>query len=168
MQPNKNIIDYVCEYIGKLPKEHPVHAAFGMLLQYIPEDELAAESNVFAFRFPASDDTDDTADIMGDIVDVVTSNRFGISVVPAGGGAPDANMGCFYPYFVIRCRHRAPGLAYNTLQELAYELQDNARVFPQNGTIRCLSSQPGMVWADQQLSYCFQIEFRVLAAEKVI
>jgi len=168
MQPHKNIIDYVCEYLGRLKVGHPVHAAFGAVLQYIPEAELAEENTIFAFRFPASDDTGSTADIMGDIVDVVTSNRTGICVVPAGGGPPDANMGCYYQYFVIRCRHKYPGVAYNTLQEIGYELQDNARVFPQNGTIRCVSSQPGMVWADQQLMYCFQLEFRILAAEKVI
>lgn len=168
MQPHKNIIDYVCEYIHRLPKNHPVNTAFGVPLQYVPFDELCIESTIFAFRFPASDDAEGAADIMGDIVDVVTSNRSGICVVPAGGGAPDANMGCYYPYFVIRCRHRHAGVAFNVLQELMYTLQDNANVFPQNGTVRCISSQPGMVWADQQLVYCFQSEFRVLAAERII
>ena len=167
-QPFKTIIDYVVEYISKLPADHPANRAFGARLTYFPEDELVDESNVFAFRFPVSDYTYDTADIMGDVVDVATTNRSGICVLPAGGGAPDANMGCYYPYFVIRCRHKAAGVAFNTLQALTYELQDNARVFPQNGTIRSLSSQPGMVWADQQLSYVFQSEFRVIAAEQVM
>lgn len=167
-QPFKSIIDYVAEYLGRLPKDHDACRAFGAPFNYIPENELVEESNVFTFRFPVSDFTQDTADIMGDIVDVVTTNRQGICILPAGGGAPDANMGCYYPYFVIRCRHKAAGVAFNTLQAITYELQDNARVFPQNGTIRSISSQPGMVWADQQLSYVFQTEFRVLAAEKVV
>lgn len=167
-QPFKTIIDYVAEYISKLPIDHAANRAFGARLTYFPEDELADESNVFMFRFPVSDFTMDTADVMGDIIDVATTNRQGICVLPAGGGAPDANMGCYYPFFVIRCRHKAAGVAFNTLQALAYELQDNARVFPQNGTIRCISSQPGMVWADQQLSYVFQIAFRVIAAEQVM
>jgi hypothetical protein len=28
-------------------------------------------------------------------------------------------MGCYYPYFVIRCRHKAAGVAFNTLLVLA-------------------------------------------------
>ena len=103
-QPFKTIIDYVAEYISKLPADHHANRAFGARLTYLPEDELAEESNIFMFRFPASDYTWDTADIMGDLVDVTTTNRNGICVLPAGGGAPDANMGCYYPYFVIRCR----------------------------------------------------------------
>lgn len=167
-KPRRNIIDYVAMYISNLPKDSPVNEAFGRKLLYLPEDETADESTVYTYSFPVASDVHVDSDVMGDILDVTMSNRQGVCVLPAGGGVPDANMGCYYPYFILRCRHEYRGRAFNVVQELIYELQDNAKVFPQNGTIRCVSSQPGMVWADQQLAYCFQTVFRVLSAEKII
>ncbi len=162
----QTIVEYVANYIGNLPEDHPACEVFGAKLSFFMDDEEREDNHVFAYRFPFSNE-DIQADVMGDIVDVAASNRQGICVMPLSGGYPDAHSGKTYPAFVLRCRHAFPAIAYRTLYTLMYDLQDNARVFPQNGTIRALTSQPGLVWASSQFAYCYQAEFRSLVAEQV-
>lgn len=163
----KSIVDYVADHIGGLPDDHPACEIFGKSLIFDMHDEEAEHVNVFLYRFPISDETVN-ADVYGDAVtDIVASNRQGICVVPAPGGYPEAHSGRTYPVFLIRCRHQHAGVAFRTVMELLIELQDNASVFPQNGTVRSMTTQPGLVWASSQM-YCYQAEFRVLAAETII
>lgn len=163
----KSIVDYVAEYIGALPDDHPACQVFGRPLVFDVFDEEATHVNIFLYRFPIADDAVD-ADVFGEtVVDIISSNRQGLCIVPLTGGYPDAHSGRTSPSFMLRCRHEHAGIAFRTVMELSIELQDNTKVFPQNGVIRSLRSQPGLVWASSRM-YCYQADFRVLAAETII
>jgi len=163
-----NIIDYVATYIDRLDPNHPANVAFGAKLTFLVDDELNEDNNIFLYRFPITEDSDVTYNVEGSLLDVIASERYGICIIPLPGRRSlDLNDDSMYPSFLIRCRHKLPGRAYTTLEELMFELHKNARVFPQNGIIYSSVSSPMLLYGDSRLIYCYQTPFKVLAAERI-
>lgn len=162
----KTVVDYVAEYISRLPEDNQVHVAFRDRLYY-DRDESDERNNIWLYRFPHSEG-ETGMDLMGDVADISYTDKEGLCIRPIGGGRPDPYSEKNSPSFLIHCRHSAPGIAFQCSMAIMQELSNNARVFPQNGTVRCLSSQPEIVWSNTQGAYCTQAVFRCIAATTII
>jgi len=162
-----NIIDYVATYLSNLPPDHPINEAFGQKLNFLMDDELNLDNNIFLYRFPITEYSETTVDIEGVSADIISSERFGICLIPLSGRGINLTDYSTYPAFLCRCRHKLPGRAWRTLEEIIYELHDNARVFPQNGVIYSTQTNPSLLYADKRLIYCFQAAFKVIVAERI-
>jgi hypothetical protein len=171
MKGESDLIEYVAEWINTLPPHHRVHRAFKYRLKYSGEEMYVdPENNVFLFNFPMSsdDDTSEAAEAIGISPDIVASNAPAVAIVPVHGEYPLQAMNAWNPYFNIICRHHLPGCAFRCLYYLMLELNNNASVFPQNGVVFALHSQPVTVWNDRRGLSVYQASFRVLAAEPIV
>lgn len=157
----KTVVDYVAEYLGNLPAEHPINVAFKERLIY--DKEAGPHTNIWLYKFPFSEDQY-TADIQGELVDVSLSNAVGVCIRPLPGGRLDPYSGKAYPQFTITVRHRAIGVAFNTGMDIIMDLSNNARVFPQNGVTRSLHTQPDTIWTGPQYEGAVQMVFTALMA----
>lgn len=161
-----DLIEHVAIYIDKLKADHPANKAFGVRLKYARENlYVDPENTIFPYAFSLSESDDayeaGTLDLHGD-------NRPGIAIVPISGERPRYAMDAWTPYFHIDCRHRIVGCAFRCLQYLTYELNLNSRVFPQNGCVFALSSQPTRIYGDPRNNvFVFRSHFRVLVAEPI-
>jgi len=164
---NKSIIDYVATYIDKLDVMHPVNVAFGQKLRFFPRSN-DPNNNIFKFSFPLTQENNQLTNIMSDTINLSTLNRNGICIAPMAGSMPEAFSGQTYPNFVIYCAHLdSEGIAFNTALELIYELQENSRVFPQNGGVRAIYSQPANHWTTTTGYCCYKAFFKCLVAERI-
>lgn len=158
-----NIVDYIALYIEKLKPTHAAVIAFGA--EFVA-DESSPALNVFRFAFPYEPDGQ-LFNHEGISDHILNTNAQGICISPLGGGQPDPQSGCVSPYFSLLCRHSLSGRAFNTLYALNYELQNNARVFPQNGKILAITSQPSLIYADGRSAYVFQLIMKAIVAEPI-
>jgi hypothetical protein len=172
MTGETDLILSVADYINKLPDNHRVHRAFGAKLRYYYEESRSNPDNtVFLYNFPLSDETppnSEAAYALGIGQDIISSNTPAVAIVPEGGVGPIQAMKAWNPYFSILCRHSLPGCAYRCLYYLMLELNQNARVFRQNGLILAVTSQPATVWNDRRGLTVYKAAFRVLAAEPIV
>ena len=169
---DKDLILYLAEWINRLPEGHRIHKAFGARLRYLYQDSYDDPNNtVFLFDFPLSNEipaNSEQASALGISQNILTSNTPAIAIVPEGGKGPIQAMDAWNPYFSILCRHHKTGCAYRCLYYLMLELNNNANVFPQNGVVFAITSQPATIWNDRRGLTVFKAAFRVMAAEPIV
>lgn len=161
-----DLIEYVAKYIHGLKPNHRANVAFKSRLAYYGDEAYSNPDNtIFPYSFPISEHDD----IIDDGFIGYAENKPAISIVPLGGEPPRYAMNAWTPYFYIDCRHRIIGCAFRCLQYLTFELDQNSRVFPQNGTILALTSQPTRVYGDYRNNvFVFRSSFRALIAEPIL
>lgn len=168
---SKDIILYVAEWINKLEESHAANRAFGARLQYLYEQSMTTNDNtVYLFNFPLSASVDansEAAGALGSHLAASVDNTPALAIVPELSPPPIQAMDAWNYYFSILCRHRLPGCAYQCLYHLTLALNNNARVFPQNGVVFALSSQPATVWDDRRGLTVYKAMFKAMSAEPI-
>lgn len=168
VRPRTHLIEYVAQYIDKLPEDHEVNQAFGVKLVYKPLQGVGAVSrNVFLFNFPNTADADGGVQLDAPY-NAALSRKPALCIVPLSGSAPKYAMGAYEPSFSILCRHEYPGRGYSCCQSLIELLNLRAGVFPQNGLIYAVQSQPSLMYdLPSASSSVFRAMFSVKVAERI-
>lgn len=168
----KTLMEYIAEYLNKLPATHSVNVAFGTKLVYVPSPIGDEKRNVYLFAFPSTVESELDAN-MGRQFDIpnniALSPKPGVCITPAIGGTPRYAMGAWSPSFTILCRNEYHGRAYQCAQELIYTLNLKSQVFPQNGCIFATASQPRLVYSSSGgASSTYAADFGSKVAERIL
>lgn len=167
-----DLILHIANWINKLKPDHRAHKAFGSRLQYLYEQSLADNNNtVFLYNFPlsvgVSTDAESGAALHSPLL-AYMDNTPALAIVPEISEPPTQSMNAWNYYFSLLCRHSLPGCAYRCLYYLTLELNNNARVFPQNGVIFALTSQPATIWNDRRGLTVYKSTFKAMSAEPIL
>ena len=166
----KDLIAYVCEFVGKLRADHESCAAFGAPLVYTPKT-ADTPKNVFAFHFPTSDAATGSVENISTDAQLppgtLVSNSPGVLVLPAEGGYTQYSTDTFVYRFDILVRHTYPGSGYQCADGLLHTLHNKCGVFPQNGKIMAVFSQPYNIYNDGKGLSLYKVAFQALAALRI-
>lgn len=165
----KHLVEYVAEFLDRLPANHEVNREFGEKLVYQTSMGVGnLERNVFLFAFPNTKDAYSVDDKLDLPYNAGLSRKPAVCIIPLSGSAPRYAMGAYEPGFSILCRHEYHGRGYSCCQSLIELLNLRSRVFPQNGCIFATLSQP-ILLADLpgNASSVYQALFDVKVAERI-